>query len=129
MKRIILSICITILITRVFSQNLIPNGDFELGPDSSSGGWSIGVWDTTCSPTTIVYGPDFWFVVDATPDRMVEGDIPTCNWDNDTAQSGKAYIDFASGGTGNPNYTESAKAILINTMSPAIRQAMSSAVP
>jgi len=73
-----------------YSQELIPNGDFELGPDSSSAGWTDD-FDSTCSSISSVPGPDFWTVISGTPDRLVKGDIP-CNWDNDTNQSGKAYI-------------------------------------
>ena len=90
------------LLTPVFSQNLIPNGDFELGPNSSSGGWTKGIWDTTggsCIPMQLIQGPDFWTVVKGSPDRMVNGDIP-CNWDNDTAATGNAYIVIGSNETG-----------------------------
>ena len=82
---------IWIICFSVNAQNLIPNGDFELGPDSSSSAWCCG-FDSTCiilNNTTP--GPTYWTVVNSTPDRMVYGDIP-CNWDNDTAVSGKAYI-------------------------------------
>lgn len=74
-------------------QNLIPNGDFELGPDSSSTGW-IAWADTTCTDVLPMDGPDFWINISSSPDRMVEGGVFTCNWDNDTAQSGKAWVDF-----------------------------------
>ncbi|MEI6143903.1 MAG: hypothetical protein WCP85_31795, partial [Mariniphaga sp.] len=89
---LMLIICIT-----VKAQNLIPNGDFELGPDSSSMGWQYGIWDTTgggCSPTVFVTGPNLWTVVTGSPDRLVNGHMPPCNWDNDTAQSGNAYAVF-----------------------------------
>jgi hypothetical protein len=76
------------------AQNLVPNGDFELGPDSSSAGWSIGNWDTLCSPTVLVSGPNLWITSLSSPDRLVEIDLPLCNWDFDTAQSGKAWVDF-----------------------------------
>lgn len=72
------------------SQNLIPNGDFELGTDSSSVGWVEG-FDSTCTITDTVFGPDFWSVISGTPDRLVEGNICS-NWSDDTAQSGKAFI-------------------------------------
>lgn len=84
--------CIIILLTIIygisFGQNLIPNGDFEMGPDSTSQGWQLG---TPCSTPVPLPGPNFWVVTSGSPDRMIEGDI-LCNWDIDTAQSGKAYI-------------------------------------
>jgi hypothetical protein len=86
------------------AQNLIPNGDFELGPDSSSNGWTDG-FDSVCNLVGVVLGPDFWVIDENTPDRLIEGDIP-CNWDNDTAQSGKAYVIFG--------YAEAGKANLIS---------------
>lgn len=75
------------------SQNLIPNGDFELGPDSISYGWNW--WsDTICGSGDTVYGPDFWIVTNLTPDRQVETDpyFPTSCRDTTFAQSGNAYI-------------------------------------
>lgn len=74
-------------------QNLIPNSDFEFGPDSSSTGW-IAWADTTCTDVLPMNGPDLWTNISSSPDRMVEGGVFTCNWDNDTAQSGKAWVDF-----------------------------------
>ncbi|MBI3501837.1 MAG: T9SS type A sorting domain-containing protein [Bacteroidetes bacterium] len=85
----------------------MPNGDFELGPDSSSGAWLYGIDSVGCTAVGTVLGPDFWTVVSPSPDRLIEGDIP-CNWDKDTAQSGKAYVDFA--------YTESGKTTLISPL-------------
>ncbi|MFH0865763.1 MAG: hypothetical protein V1904_06185, partial [Bacteroidota bacterium] len=90
-----------------YAQNLIPNGDFELGPDSSSGGWFYGI-DSTCTAVGTVYGPDCWSVANGSPDRLVEGDIPTCNWDNDTAYSGKAYVVFG--------WNEAGKTILVSSL-------------
>ncbi|MBI5218076.1 MAG: T9SS type A sorting domain-containing protein [Bacteroidia bacterium] len=81
--------------TTLQAQNLVPNGDFELGPDSSSIGWYWRL-DSNCSALDTVLGPDFWIVVSDSPDRLIEGDIPYiyCVWDNGTAQSGKAYTVF-----------------------------------
>lgn len=79
-----------------FSQNIIPNGDFEIGSDSTSIGWCCGI-DSNCSPTNTILGPYFWSVVNGSPDRLIEDDIPSippCGWDIDTAYSGKAWIDF-----------------------------------
>ncbi len=73
-----------------FSQNLIPNGDFELGPNRTSAEWLWGM-DSDCVFTDTVLGPDYWTVVEPSPDRLVEGDI-FCGWNNDTAQSGNAFI-------------------------------------
>jgi hypothetical protein len=106
-------ILLTLKCPLCFAQNLIPNGDFELGPDSSSAGWVIGFpWDTTgngCSPTTWVSGPDFWTIVSYSPDRLVEDNMPICSWTSDTAYSGEAYCVFVSG---NNNYSEAGKATL-----------------
>ncbi|PCJ86709.1 MAG: hypothetical protein COA57_05730 [Flavobacteriales bacterium] len=82
-----------------YSQNLIPNGDFELGPDSTSVGWEL--WeelDSTCSGgagpyDTTIKGPDFWVITVPSPDRVVEWDscfIPNIL----AAQSGAAYVHF-----------------------------------
>lgn len=104
-KRICITICfLTIQICN--SQNLIPNADFELGPTLISMGWMHGVFPN-CLPYNFVYGPDEWTVTAFTPDRMLEGQIP-CNWDDDTAQSGSAFI--VLGGT------EGGKATLINSL-------------
>lgn len=94
-------------------QNLIPNGDFELGPDSSSAGWHSWVDSTFCNLTISVNGPDYWIKESGSPDRMVEGTIFTCNWDNDTAESGNAYIVI---GSGNNNYREGGKATLLSAL-------------
>lgn len=93
----------------LFSQNLIPNGDFELGPDSTSAEWLYWV-DSTCTYADTVLGPDFWTVVNPSPDRLVEGDICPA-WDNDTAYSGKAYINI---GTIGPGSYEAGKTTLIS---------------
>ena len=90
MKKLIL-ILFLINFLCVFTQNLIPNGDFELGPDSSSGEWLYWV-DNNCQYVGSVLGPDEWFVLNPSPDRMIENDI-LCNlWDNGLAYSGNAYI-------------------------------------
>lgn len=84
----------------VVAQNLIPNGDFELGPDSSAEGWSLW-WDSTCNNPVPVNGPDFWTIVFATPDRELEDDIfGGCLHDIDTAQSGRAWVNFGYGEAG-----------------------------
>jgi len=72
------------------SQNLVPNGDFELGPDTTSVGWAHKL-ETNCAITTPMAGPDYWTVTTVSPDRLIEGQI-YCNWTNDTPQSGHAYI-------------------------------------
>lgn len=84
----------------LFAQNLIPNGDFELGPDSSAEGWSLW-WDSACSNPVPVNGPDFWNIVSSTPDRVLEDDIFVgCLYDIDTAQSGKTWIQVGYGEAG-----------------------------
>jgi hypothetical protein len=55
-----------------FAQNLIPNGDFEMGPDSCSVNWEEYA-DSCTLKGLLVAGPDFWVVTKATPDRFVEG--------------------------------------------------------
>lgn len=79
-----------------FGQNLIPNGDFELGPDSTSVEWLYGI-DGFCGYVGNILGPDLWSITGGSPDRLVEWDIP-CGWDNDTAQSGNAYVIFGNPG-------------------------------
>jgi len=100
-----------------FAQNLIPNGDFELGPDSSSAGWAVGYpFDTIgggCNSQSLLNGPYYWSVVSGSPDRMVWTHMPGCNWDNDSAYSGKAYCVF---GSGNNNYSEAGKATLFSPL-------------
>lgn len=71
-------------------QNLVPNGDFELGGDSTSIGWLFKL-QPNCQGGGPMAGPDFWTVTSPSPDRIIEGQI-YCNWDNDTAQSGIAFI-------------------------------------
>ena len=75
-----------------FSQNLIPNGDFELGPDSTSLGWCCR-YDNSCILVGSVAGPNSWTVVNGSPDRLIEAD-PLCDYDLDTAQSGISYTVF-----------------------------------
>lgn len=103
MKKIILIIFI-LYCGLCRAQNLIPNGDFELGPDSSSNSWYIGYpFDTTgngCSPTTFLSGPDFWIKTAGSPDRLHEDNMPICGWSMDTAYTGKAYCQFVSGNNG-----------------------------
>ena len=81
----------------LLAQNLIPNGDFELGPDSSSAGWLSWV-DSTCIIVVPVSGPDLWSVVSFSPDRIVQGNN-FCGH-IDTAQSGISFVDFWGGESG-----------------------------
>ncbi len=82
---------LSVLVTK--SQvNLVPNPSFEIGPDSTSVAWFGGI-DSSCIITGTVLGPTSWSVINPSPDRLIEGDIP-CNWDNDTAAFGKAYVVF-----------------------------------
>jgi hypothetical protein len=91
MKKILHIILIFFAVSEGNSQvNLIPNGDFEEGPNRTSAEWEFGI-DNICSSIDDVSGPDFWTVTKASPDRLIEGDIP-CNWDDAPAQSGQAYI-------------------------------------
>lgn len=102
MKKLLYIFLFLFFAIKSFPQNLIPNGDFELGPDSTSAEWQYWV-DSTCAYNGAMLGPTDWSVVTPSPDRLLEDDIP-CNWDNDTAQSGKAYISlgfiFPSGEAG-----------------------------
>jgi hypothetical protein len=84
-------------------QNLIPNGDFELGPDSSAEGWGL-----------TVSGPDFWVPAIETPDRLYYGD--PLNRDNDTAQSGVAYVEFYGKDTAFVLEAEAGKATLLSPL-------------
>jgi len=94
------------------AQNLVPNGDFEQGPDTSSQGWTNLVNNSTCSTAGSMPGPDFWVVETNTPDRMVAGSIPTCNWDNTNAYSGNAYCVFGC----SSNYNEGGMAMLLSPL-------------
>lgn len=92
-----------------FGQNLVPNGDFELGPNESSEDWANGV-DSNCNILGFVGGPTSWTVTSSSPDRLFEGDIE-CGWDNDTASSGSAYVMLGYG-----SFTESGKATLTSPL-------------
>jgi hypothetical protein len=83
------------------SQNLIRNADFEQGPDSSSYGWENRLQG--CTVVNSMDGPDDWYKVSLSPDRLLNGDI-ACDFSPVNAQSGKAYVDFV--------YDESGKTIL-----------------
>jgi hypothetical protein len=87
-------------------QNLIPNGNFETGPSGTSVGWQY-LLTTACGIQNGTPGPTGWSVTSLTPDRKVEGTI-YCNWDNDTAASGAAYIMLGN--------TESGKATLTQVL-------------
>jgi Secretion system C-terminal sorting domain len=93
----------------VKGQNLVLNGDFELGPTESTEDWANAV-DTNCNILGIVGGPTFWTVTSSSPDRLYEGDIQ-CGWDNDTASSGSAYVMLGFG-----SFTESGKTTLISQL-------------
>lgn len=85
-------IAVFLLLNKGFGQNLVPNGDFELGPLSSSEGWMFKL-DNTCSSLEILFGPDFWVVLDDSPDRLIDTDIH-CDFDITNAQSGNAFINL-----------------------------------
>jgi len=85
------------------AQNLIPNGDFELGPDTSSIGWEY-LSDSNCTFLGYINGPDFWTVVYASPDRLVNQSF-LCS-DTTSAKSGVGYVLFAD--------WEKGKSVLIN---------------
>lgn len=59
-----------------------------------NGDGSMTLLTSTCILSGSIAGPDFWLPVNQTPDRLVKGDICTSNNDNDTAQSGLAYVIF-----------------------------------
>ena len=66
------------------AQNLVPNGDFELGPGHSNSiglGWSVD-------------GPAYWTQTNMTPDYIYYGTPGSIYRDNDSAQSGLAYVIF-----------------------------------
>lgn len=88
-----------------YSQNLIPNPDFEEGPPSSSYGWENQL--DGCTVSGSMDGPDYWYKVNLTPDRLINGDI-TCDFSAIDAQSGKAYVDFV--------YGESGKTVLVEPL-------------
>lgn len=109
MKNLAIILSFMFFTNYIQAQNLIPNSDFELGPNRMSIGWFWGV-DSVCALWgDTVLGPDFWVVTNSSPDRMVEDDLYICpTWDNDTAQSGLAYI--------NIGYPESGKTNLISPL-------------
>lgn len=83
MKKSVLILFTLLFLKLTYSQNLIPNGDFELGPNQSAEGWA-----------TTVAGPNSWIAIAGTsPDRIYLGDALPSR-DNDTAQSGMAYVEF-----------------------------------
>ena len=84
-----------------YSQNLVPNPDFEEGPENSSYGWENSL--DGCTVSGSVDGPEKWYKVYLSPDRLVNGDY-ACDFSKIEAQSGKAYVDFV--------YMESGKTIL-----------------
>lgn len=78
-------------------QNIIPNGDWELGPVESSDPFTG--WNSNGPPT-------YWEAI-ATPDRIVYGS-PALSRDGDPAQSGNAYCVFYG-----PPYSEGGKCELV----------------
>ena len=87
------------------SQNLIPNGDFEDGPEHSSYGWENQL--DGCTVSGSMDGPDQWYIVNNTPDRLVNGDY-ACDFSSIKAQSGLAYVDFV--------YMEAGKTVLLEPL-------------
>ncbi len=80
--RILTTLALACVTTFCIGQNLIPNADWEIGPDTSSdpfNGW-------------ISYGPAQWTRI-ATPDRIVNNS-PAISRDKHPAFSGKAYCVF-----------------------------------
>src|SRR5690606_27851611 len=88
-----------------FAQNLVPNGDFEVGPEDSSTGWENQL--DGCTVSGSMDGPDHWYKVNFSPDRLVNGDY-SCDFSSIEAQSGKAYVDFV--------YMESGKTVLLEPL-------------
>jgi hypothetical protein len=104
MKNLIYIFCFYLVAQSLLcSQNLIPNGGFELGPSYSSVQWFTKI-DDLCLFDTPMLGPDYWSVLSGSPDRLVENEIH-CDWDNSTAQSGNSFINLV--------YMEAGKSILI----------------
>lgn len=93
--KITLNILLLFILFQSSAQNLVPNGGFEYGPDSSSYAWEV-YYDSMCSVADSVPGPDDWVTIQGAPDRILENDnyyFTFCNaYDIDTAQSGEAYI-------------------------------------
>jgi len=91
--------------------NLIPNASFELGPDSTSIDWvmDLDTIDGGCGSSIPVNGPDSWVrdTIYSGPDRILQVDN-ICNFDVDTAQSGRAWVEFG--------YIDAGKATLISPM-------------
>jgi len=110
---LLLSFCIFIFcnLNSLKAQNIIPNGNFELGPDTFSAGWKN--LQDSCIIVGLVHGPDYWTVVKGSPDRFVNNDIPKCNWDTDSAIFGNAYINVGGFWWGGP---EEGKATLLSPL-------------
>lgn len=87
------------------AQNLIPNGDFEEGPEYSAYGWENQL--DGCTVSGSMDGPDHWYKVNFSPDRLVNGDY-ACDFSSIEAQSGRAYVDFV--------YRESGKTVLLEPL-------------
>ncbi len=105
-KNILLIILIFSSFLNSAQVNLIPNGDFELGPLNSSAGWENEI-NNNCEVIGSMQVPLNWERITGSPDRLILGDIP-CNWDDDIPFSGNAYIVLG--------YQESGKATLIETL-------------
>jgi hypothetical protein len=100
------------------AQNLVPNGDFETGGSTTSIGWQYAL-TTTCGLTNGTPGPTGWSVTNLTPDRLIEGRI-YCNWDNDTAASGSAFIVLGN--------TEAGKVMLTQPLQVGIQYTLSASL-
>jgi len=100
MKKIFFILITSFCFTIGFSQNLIPNASFELGPNQST---NTSGWGGT-------EGPDSWVVTNNSPDRIYYGSVALFR-DNDSAQSGLAYVIFY----GQP-FPEAGKATLLSPL-------------
>src|SRR5258706_16420149 len=83
MKTLFLSLWFSFFLLKSYSQNMIPNADWELGPTVSTDyatGWAVN-------------GPDDWTVTNESPDRIYWGSLAAFR-DNDSAESGLAYVMF-----------------------------------
>ena len=82
------------LLTPVFAQNLIPNGDFEQGIDTSTNTFLyILSYDCVINVNPIVVGCDYW-TAEGESDRFVYGSPFFNCYDNIISHSGTSHIEF-----------------------------------
>ena len=91
------------------AQNLIQNGDFEQGYDTSTGQWMYPLYYNCIANTNeTVIGLDFWTVTIGEPGRFVYGSPFFNCYDNIISHSGVAHVGF--------NGNDGGQTVLINPL-------------